>query len=58
MAVFDKFVADNKLKKEKVGLQNYQNEISRPMCKMDSCWDANLDKKVDTLASKVRRPGS
>jgi hypothetical protein len=58
MAVFDKFVTDNILKKEKVGLHNYQNEISRPMCKMDSCWDANLDKKVDTLASKVRRPGS
>ena len=58
MAVFDKFIADNKLSKERIGLHNYQNEISRPMCKIDSCWDANLDKKVDDLASNVRRPGT
>jgi hypothetical protein len=43
MGVFDKFVGGNKLKREKVGIHNYQNEISRPMCKMGSCWDANMD---------------
>ena len=42
MGVFDKFVGDNKLRKEKVGISNYQNEISRSLCKMGSCWDANV----------------
>lgn len=54
----DKFIADNNLNKFKFGLHNYQNEISRPMCTMDSCWEANFDREMDPLSLKLRKPGN
>jgi len=51
-------VADNNLNKNKLGLSNYQNEISRPLCAIDSCWEANFDRIIDPLAFKARKPGN
>jgi hypothetical protein len=58
ISVMDKFIEDNNLNKFKFGLHNYQNEISRPMCLTDSCWEANFDVEMDPLSFKPRKPGN
>ena len=58
MSQIDQFISDHNLNKNKFGLSNYQNEISRPMCVPGSCWDANFDRVVDPLALKLRKPGN
>ena len=58
MNQIDKFVDDYNLNKKKFGLSNFQNEISRPMCTLESCWEANFDRVIDPLAFKLRKPGN
>jgi hypothetical protein len=51
------FIADNNLTKGKVGINNRLNEVSRPMCNMEQCWEGASDRDVDQLSVKMRRPG-
>ena len=54
----NRFIADNNLNGFKFGLHNYQNEISRPMCTLEACWEANFDREMDPLSLKRRKPGN